>query len=230
MLVLPLFAPAAVPSSVALQPGALATRSMPEIFPLAVPVVALTPVTFSFQGRPCTATLTEMVAIVQLVKDADVIDPMPAPDRPWPLFSVPDRLIVQWATVPVVWSFTWPDPEKLKLPPGVTLKVAASAGAALRLTIAAVAAPTMRMPPTRLRIVIGCPFLLACPLTCCDQACLDMDPGSLFPGNETLCARAWPSAGQRADPHPGEDRPPRTSAHAMRLARGKGVAGPGWSG
>ena len=131
-MVLPLFAPAPVPSSVALQPGAVATRSMWLIVPVVTPVPALKLRAFSFQGSPCTVTVTVTVAIVQPVKDAVVIVPIPVPDRPLPFFSVPDSLIeVHLATVPVVASFTWPDPEKLKAPPGLTVQVALVAIAVL---------------------------------------------------------------------------------------------------
>src|SRR5262249_45975657 len=94
------------------------------------PVVALNEVAFSFQGRPCTATLTVIVPIAQPVKEAVVIVPMPVPDRPLPLFSVPDSLIeLHLATtwLGFVASLTWPDPEKLKAPPGWTVKVTLTA-------------------------------------------------------------------------------------------------------
>src|SRR5260370_8246059 len=122
---MPLFAPAAVPSSVAEQPVVVATRSIPLTLPLVTPEMALNVFAFSTQGRPCTATLTPIVPIVQPLKEALVTEPMPVPDRPLPLFSVPPILIeVHFATVLVVASLTWPHPLALMEPPGVTVPVA----------------------------------------------------------------------------------------------------------
>ena len=74
--------------------------------------------------------MTESVAIVQPVKDALLIVAMPAPARPLPFFRVPDILtVLHLATVPVETSFTWADPAKLNVPPGLTVQVALTARA-----------------------------------------------------------------------------------------------------
>src|SRR5262249_10277837 len=143
----------------ALHAGFVATSSMPEMVPVVTPVVALNEVAFSFQGRPLTATVTPIPPTVQPVKEALLIVPIPAPARPLPFFSVPDSLIeVHLATVPVAVSFTWPFPEKLKAPPGLTVQVAFTARAApvpmpiTRAVAAALVSTILRV--SRVRIVI----------------------------------------------------------------------------
>jgi len=100
---------------------------------------------------------------VQVLNDSAVIEPMPVPDRPLPLLSVPFPLeVLQVRTLPVLVSFSVVVPAlAVMAPPGLTVQVAATpvllaanAELADRASIPASAALMTRTLPARLRIVI----------------------------------------------------------------------------
>src|SRR5580704_10719367 len=138
--------------------------------PLMVPVVTpfLKDTAFRCHGKWVVFTVkVRLSGPVQLLNDSAVIEAIPVPDRPLPFLTVPLPLDdVQVRTLPVLVSFSVVVPAlAVMAPPGLTVQVAATpalvaAPAELtdRASIPASAAPVIRTPPARLRIVMGVPL------------------------------------------------------------------------
>ena len=123
---------------------------------------------FRLHGKWLVVTVNVMPSgPMQLLNASDVIEPMPVPDSPLPLLSVaapfedaqdsetPLRVSVR-VVLPAVAATG---------PPGLTVQVAATAGAALRPITAAIAAPMKRTLPVRLRIAMSPISLIDLPVT-----------------------------------------------------------------
>src|SRR6266699_735299 len=159
---LPLLAVAPVPSTTALQLGPLSVAWMPVMVPVVTPLLKDT--AFRCHGKwvVCTVKVRPRGPL-QVLKDSAVIEPMPVPDRPLPLLSVPLPLEdAQDKVLPVLVSFSVVVPAlAVMAPPGLTVQVAATpvllaanAELADRASIPASAALMTRTLPARLRIVI----------------------------------------------------------------------------
>src|SRR5262249_24951155 len=131
------------------QPGVLILIWTWLKLPLTVPVVALSEVKFTCQGRPAAVTVAGRVPWPHSVPPPAVIEPMPVPGSPLPLVSVPlSRADGEVAPARVVVSFRVNVPDFRETgPPGRTVQVAA-ARAVLAPTVAARAAA---QPATRMR-------------------------------------------------------------------------------
>src|SRR5215467_6944899 len=173
---LPLFAVAPVPSTTALQLGPLSVAWIPVMVPVVTPPLKDT--AFRCHGKCVVCTVkVRPSGPVQVLNDSAVIEPMPVPDRPFPLLTVPLPLdVLQVRTLPVFVSFSVVTPAlAVMAPPGLTVQVAATAAAdpTPRPRTPASAALMTRPLPARLRIDMGAPLhdRLACSSherACCD--------------------------------------------------------------
>src|SRR5712691_4673716 len=178
---LPLLAVAPVPSTTALQLGPVSVAWMPVMVPVVTPLLKDT--AFRCHGKWVVFTVkTRPSGPLQVLNDSAVIEPMPVPDSPLPLLTVPLPLEeAQDRVLPVLVSFSVVVPALAVIaPPGLTVQVAAtpalvaaSAELADRASIPASAAPVTRTLPARRRIVMGVtlPDRLARPS--CERACRD---------------------------------------------------------
>lgn len=105
---------------------------------------------------PVIVTETVMLSTVQPLKANEVTVPRPVPDRPLPFLSVPFATDdVQLTDRPAVESFTVVVPAvAVTAPPGLTVQVAANAGAAAKPITDAAPAVTTRALPKVLRIAL----------------------------------------------------------------------------
>src|SRR6266566_4516893 len=103
---LPLLAVAPVPSTVALQPGPVSVAWMPVMVPVVTPLLKDT--AFRCHGKWVVLTVkVRPRGPVQVLKPSDVIEPMPVPDRPLPLLSVPLPLeVLHDSALPVLVSLS----------------------------------------------------------------------------------------------------------------------------
>src|SRR5215469_6868590 len=164
---MPLSAVAPVPSTTALQPGPVSVEWMPVMVPAVTPVVELNDTAFRLQGKWLFVTVNiRPPGPVQLVNASDVIEPMPVPDSPLPLLSVAAPFEdAQDSETPLRVSVRVAFPDVAVVgPPGLTVQVAATAGAALRPITPAIAAPRKRTLPVRLRIAMGPISLIDLPI------------------------------------------------------------------
>src|SRR6266571_5610836 len=145
---LPLLAVAPVPSTTALQLGPVSVAWMPVMVPVVTPLLNET--AFRCHGKWVVFTVkVRLSGPVQVLNDSAVIEPMPVPDRPLPLLSVPFPLeVLQVRTLPVLVSFSVVVPAlAVMAPPGLTVQVAATP------VIAAIALPALR-PSTPVRAAL----------------------------------------------------------------------------
>src|SRR5215471_212332 len=164
---MPLSAVAPVPSTTALQLGPVSVEWMPVMVPAVTPVVELKDTAFRLQGKWLFVTVNiRPPGPVQLVNASDVIEPMPVPDSPLPLLSVAAPFEdAQDSETPLRVSVRVAFPDVAVVgPPGLTVQVAATAGAALRPITPAIAAPRKRTLPVRLRIAMGPISLIDLPI------------------------------------------------------------------
>src|SRR5215472_12134161 len=158
---LPLFAVAPVPSTTALQLGPVRLAWIPVMVPVVTPL--LNDTAFRCHGKWVVFTVkVRPSGPVQVLNDSAVIEPMPVPDSPLPLLTVPLPLeVLQDRVLPVLVSFSVVTPAlAVMAPPGLTVQVAATAAAepTPRPRTPASAALTTRALPARLRIVMGVPL------------------------------------------------------------------------
>jgi hypothetical protein len=127
---------------------------MPVMVPVVTPLVELKDTAFRLQGKWLFVTVNVMPpGPVQLVNASDVIEPMPVPDSPLPLLSVAAPFEdPQDSETPlrVSVSVAFPD-VTVTAPPGLTVQVAATAGAALRPIAADAPSVTVVGQPYRLK-------------------------------------------------------------------------------
>src|SRR5215472_7048740 len=178
---LPLFAVAPVPSTTALQLGPVRLAWIPVMVPVVTPL--LNDTAFRCHGKWVVFTVkVRPSGPVQVLNDSAVIEPMPVPDSPLPLLTVP-LLVEVWQdrVLPVFVSFSVVTPAlAVMAPPGLTVQVAAtpvlvaaSAELADRASTPASAALMTRALPARLMIVMGVPLPVRLARSSRERACCD---------------------------------------------------------